>query len=107
MVMMPMREQNRFDTSLFVLQDLMQALGPDRFSFAGVDEDALGTRAEEIGVCALQSEFAGVVGENSNDGGAEAGDGGEGGEGGGHGGGLSGVNGMDDLVGLDGFVARL
>lgn len=93
MVMMPMREQNRLNTSFLFCKHLTQAVDPEGLALTGVDEDAPAACAEEIGVCALECEFAGVVGEDADYGGAEARDGREVWKEGGHDGGVYGVDG--------------
>ena len=81
---MPVREHHPYDLGVLVFEHLLQARGPDPVAFAGVDEDALGALADEIGVGALEGEFAGVAAQDADDARAEALDVREVGEIGGH-----------------------
>jgi hypothetical protein len=73
MVVMPVGQQHGLDRRFLVLEDFLQGFAPFGLAFGGVDEDPRGARAEEVGVCALQGEFAGVVAEDADDGRGEAG----------------------------------
>ena len=101
-VVVPVGQQHGFDRAFLVLQDLGQGVAPFGLAFGRVDEDPRGARAEEVGVCALEGEFAGVVAEDADGGGGDAGYWGEGGEGGGHFCGV--VGGFDGVVGCWGGV---
>jgi hypothetical protein len=84
MIMMPMSEQDSPNAGILVSQDLTKSVGPYRFAFTGVDKNSFGTRSDEISVCALQCELAGIATSDAYNGWAEARDRGKIGQGGCH-----------------------
>lgn len=51
----------------FIFQGLLEGGFPFGPAFAGVQEEALGACAYQVGVCALECEFGGIVAEDAGD----------------------------------------